>query len=223
MSTRRTQAFDFLRAAAPVCALIAIVAGVTAGLAVLSACESGCLENQQTGSDLDPAFLTPVGGAQEAGLTVYWLGASFEVGDVLFSTREADFPKGIMGVPLQGLELRYSSGDQPGGVLYLDLFSRSDWDEVEEKIRDLRIPGETQPVRREKVQVKDNTADLLFLPLGTRAVNQLWLVLDLGDTVVVALALSVGSTEPGGPDYNPFINNPDLLIQVMEDLRPYPQ
>ena len=211
-------AFDLPKAVASLCALIAIVAG---GLLVLSA--AGCQDEQQTGPDLDPAFLTPVAAAEEAGLTVYWLGASFEVGDVLFSTREADFPEGIMGVPLQGLQVRYSSRNEPGGVLYLDVVPKSEWNKVEEKISDLVISGEPRPVRREKVQVKDKTADLLFLPLATRPLNQLWLILDLGDTVVVALALSGGPTEEGGPDYNPFINNPDLLIQVMEDLRPYPE
>jgi len=200
-----------------------LIGCLTVGLVVLSPWQTGCGTDEKTGSDLDPAFLTPVAAAEEAGVTVYWLGASFEAGGVLFTTREAEFPEGIVGVPLQALQVRYSSRNEAGSVLYLDVVPKSEWNEVEEKISDLVISGEPRPVRREKVQVRDKTADLLFLPLATRPLNQLWLILDLGDTVVVALAPSGGPTEEGGPDYNPFINNPDLLIQVMEDLRPYPE
>ena len=40
---------------------------------------------------------------------------------------------------------------------------------------------------------------------------------------MVAGTNSGGPMYPGGPDYNPFINNPDLLVALMEDLRPYPE
>ena len=72
--------------------------------------------------------------------------------------------------------------------------------------------------------MQQGTAELLFLPRGTRPINQLWLILEMKDAVVVAQAHSGGPTHPGGPDYNPFINNPDLLVQVIEEnLRPYPE
>jgi hypothetical protein len=78
-------------------------------------------------------------------------------------------------------------------------------------------------VTRRTVSVGGREGELLFLPLGTRPLNILRLVLDLGDVVVVAQTHAGGPVYPGGPDYTPFINNPDLLIQVMEDLRPYPE
>jgi hypothetical protein len=192
---------------------------LTVGLVVLSPWQTGCGTDEKTGSDMAPAFLTPVAAAEEAGLTVYWLGASFEVGDVLFSTREAKFPEGIAGVPLQGLEVVYSSQPEPAGSLDLQLLSRSDWDQVKEKVMNPPLLG----VTRRTVSVGGREGELLFLPLGTRPLNILRLVLDLGDVVVVAQTHAGGPVYPDGPDYTPFINNPDLLIQVMEDLRPYPE
>jgi len=56
-----------------------------------------------------------------------------------------------------------------------------------------------------------------------RPLNILRLVLDYGDVVVVAAAAAGGPVHPGGPDYNPFINDPDLFVQVMQGLRPYPE
>jgi hypothetical protein len=192
---------------------------LTVGLVVLSPWQTGCGTDEKTGSDMAPAFLTPVAAAEEAGLTVYWLGASFEVGDVLFSTREAKFPEGIAGVSLQGLEVVYSSQPEPAGSLDLQLLSRSDWDQVKERVMNPPLLG----VTRRTVSVGGREGELLFLPLGTRPLNILRLVLDLGDVVVVAQTHAGGPVYPGGPDYTPFINNPDLLIQVMEDLRPYPE
>ena len=199
------------------------IAAVAVGLVVLSPWATGCGgdNDNQAQSNMDPAFLTPVAAAEEAGLTVYWLGASFEAGGVLFSTREADFPEGIMGVPLQGLEVDYSSGDQPGGVLELDLLSRADWDQVKDSMMNPRLPG----VERRTVSVAGRDGDLLsqYAGAGPR-LNALWLVLDLGDVVVVTWANSaIGSAVQGSPELSPFIKNPDLLVQVMQDLRPYPQ
>jgi hypothetical protein len=214
MATHNIGGFDLPKAVVSLYALIAIVAG---GLLVLSA--AGCQDEEQTGPDLDPAFLTPVAAAEEAGLTVYWLGPSFEAGGVLFSTREAAFPEGIMGVPLQSLEVSYSSGYESGGVLELDLLSRTDWDQVKDKVMNPPLRG----VTRRTVSVGGREGELLFLPLGTRPLNILRLILDLNDVVVIATAHAGGAVYPGGPDYDPFINNPDLLIALMEDLRPYPE
>ena len=198
------------------CAPMAIVAG---GLLVLSAGLAGCEDQQETQAGQDHPAFTQADAAQEAGLTVYWLGPSFEAGGVLFRISYAEFPEGFAGVPLQGLEVVYSSQPEPAGSLDLQLFSRSDWDQVKDKVMNPRLPG----VTRETVTVAGREAELISVPLGTRPVNTLWLVLDLGDVVVLATAGAGGAVYPGGPDYNPFINNPDLLIQVMEDLRPYPE
>ena len=198
------------------CAPMAIVAG---GLLVLAAGLAGCEDQQETQAGQDHPAFTQADAAQEAGLTVYWLGPSFEAGGVLFRISYAEFPEGFAGVPLQGLEVVYSSQPEPAGSLDLQLFSRSDWDQVKDKVMNPRLPG----VTRETVTVAGREAELISVPLGTRPVNTLWLLLDLGDVVVLATAGAGGAVYPGGPDYNPFINNPDLLIQVMEDLRPYPE
>ena len=108
-----------------------------------------------------------------------------------------------------------------GGNSSLDLtvYGRDAWEPVEDRVMNPRLPG----VTRQTVSVGGREGELLFLPLDTRPLNVLRLILDFGDVVVVASAHAGGAVYPGGPDYNPFINNPDLLIQVMEDLRPYPQ
>jgi hypothetical protein len=59
------------------------------------------------------------------------------------------------------------------------------------------------------------------VPSWTRPVNGIVLILDLEPVVVVATAASVHSA--GGSEENIFIKNPDLLVQVMQDLRPYPE
>jgi len=112
-----------------------------------------------------------------------------------------------------------------GGNSSLDLtvYSINAWSLAKERVENPKIPGEPRPVTRRTVSVGTREAELVSLPLGTREVNQLWLILDMEDAVAVAVAGSGGPVYPGGPDYNPFINNPDLLVQVMEDLRPYPQ
>ena len=196
-----------------------VIGALIAVLLVLSLWQAGCQDERETGPSLDAAFLSPVAAAHEAGLTVYWLGASFEASGVLFSTREAKFPEGIAGVSLEGLVVRYSSDPELGGFLDLNLLSSSDWDQVKEKMMNPRTPGTSHRT----VSVAGRDGELLLQPAGARPLNALWLILDLGDVVLVAQSNSSGATRPGGPDYNPFINNPDLLVQVMQDLRPYPQ
>ena len=70
--------------------------------------------------------------------------------------------------------------------------------------------------------MKGRQAELISIPRFTRPVGQLRLILDLDEVFVVAVARS-GGQKPGGSDYNIFIRDPDLLVQVMQDLRPYPE
>jgi len=196
-----------------------VIATLAAALVVLSAALAACEDGQETEPGLGAAFLTPVAAAREAGLSVYWLGPSFEAGGVLFTTSEAKFPEGIAGVPLQGLVVRYSSGPEPGGFLDLQLLSKSDWGQVKEKLVNPQAPG----AGRRAVSVAGREGELFLQSAGARPLNALSLIVDLGDVALVADTNSSGAVRPGGPDYNPFINNPDLLIQVMQDLRPYPQ
>ena len=205
-----------LKAVICVCAPMAIVAG---GLLVLAAGLAGCEDQQETQAGQDHPAFTQADAAQEAGLTVYWLGPSFEAGGVLFRISYAEFPEGFAGVPLQGLEVVYSSQPEPAGSLDLQLLSRSDWDQVKERAINARTPRTSQRT----VSVAGRDGDLFLQAAGARPLNALWLIVDLDDVVLVAHTNSGGAIYPGGPDYNPFINNPDLLIQVMEDLRPYPE
>jgi len=78
-------------------------------------------------------------------------------------------------------------------------------------------------VTRRAVSVQNRDGVLLLQAAGARPLNAIWLILELGDVVVVADTNSGGAVRPGGPDYNPFINDPDLLVEVMQDLRPYPE
>jgi hypothetical protein len=199
------------------CSSIALLASLAAMAASCGTPRGG---EHQTAANLAPRFLTPVTAAQEAAVAVYWLGPDFEVDGAMFTTSQAQFPEGTAGMPVQGLEMHYSSGDEPAGTVELDLLPPTEWVVVEDKVRNPRVPG----MARQTVTVAGQQAELLLLPGGARALNALWLILDLGDVVVVAQTNSGGAIYPGGPDYNPFINNPDLLVQVLNDnLRPYPE
>jgi len=196
----------------------ALVAALTAGLVILSAGLAGCEDEQEP--DVNQPVFTEAEAAKEAGLTVYWLGPSFEAGGVLFRMSEAYFPEGFAGVPLQGLEVGYSSQPEPAGILYLQVLSKSDWDQVRDKAINARTPGTTQRA----VSVAGRDADLFLQAAGSRPLNALWLILDLGDVIVLAHTNSgVAPAAQGGVELNPLIKNPDLFVQVMQDLRPYPE
>ena len=83
--------------------------------------------------------------------------------------------------------------------------------------RALAVRGATS----QDVRVGNWDGELLSLPSGTRPVNHLWLFVDLGDTIVVGQAGSGGPGIPG-EDANPLIQA-DLLIDLMTQLRPYPE
>jgi hypothetical protein len=195
------------------------VAALTAALVILSAWLAGCEDEQEVGPGVNQPVFTEAEAAKEAGLTVYWLGPSFEAGGVLFRISEAYFPEGFAGVPLQGLEVGYSSQPEPAGILYLQVLSRSDWDQVKEKAINARMPGTTQRA----VSVAGRDGDLFLQAAGARSLNALWLIVDLGDVILVAHTNSgVAPAAQGEVELNPLIANPDLFIQVMQGLRPYP-
>lgn len=180
------------------------------------------------GDDLDKYFLRDAKAMQEMGLPVYWLGTEFSAGDLTFRG-----PSGVeFGGEIEGggIYMEYGASlegkNEPlGSVTMMDVtvYGSDAWSRVENNVRNPRIPGESRPVAHRTVNVKGREADLLSLPLDTRPVNQLWLIVDMGDAVVVASTPSGGAVQAGGPDSNPFIDDPDLLVQVMEDLRPYPE
>ena len=204
---RRIRALDLLKLAASVCALIVVVAGFV--------WISRALNNESEG-DLDKYFLRDVATVEAIGLPVYWLGTEFTVDGLLFrGPYVAEFGDEVEG---GGIRMSYvlEGGNTPA---YLTVYSRDAWEMVEDRTMNPRTPGASQRT----VSVLGKDAEMFSAPGGTRPLNALWLIVDLSDVVVVADTNSGGAVRPGGPDYNPFINNPDLLVQVMEDLRPYPQ
>ena len=211
MSKHHINASDVPKAIVSLCALIAIVAAI--------ACISVSGGNQSEG-DLDEYFLRDVATVEAMGLPVYWLGTEFTVDGLVFrGPYVAEFGDEVEG---GGIHMSYLL-DGGNSSLALTVYSMNAWSLAKERVENPKIPGEPRPVTRRTVSVGTREAELLSLPLATREVNQLWLILNMEDAVAVAVAGSGGPVYPGGPDYNPFINNPDLLIQVMEDLRPYPE
>jgi hypothetical protein len=209
MSTHHISAPALPKAIASLYALIAIVAAI----AWIS-----CGSDGQSEGDLDEYFLRDVAAVEAMGLPVYWLGTEFTVDGLVFrGPYVAEFGDEVEG----GIHMSYLL-DGGNSSLALTVYSMNAWSLAKERVENPKIPGEPRPVTRRTVSVGTREAELLSLPLATREVNQLWLILNMEDAVAVAVAGSGGPVYPGGPDYNPFINNPDLLIQVMEDLRPYP-
>ena len=113
-----------------------------------------------------------------------------------------------------------------GGTVPLDvrLYTDQAWDYVENEICESGhcITQPRDPTTRQNVRVLGRDAELLLIAAGTRPVNSARLIIDMGDTMVVAIARSGGPAMPGGPDLNPLIA-PDELLRVMEQLRPYPE
>jgi hypothetical protein len=207
MSTHNIGTFDLLKPAASVCVLIAIVAGV----AWIS-----CGGDDDSEGDLDEYFLRDVATVEAMGLPVYWLGREFTVDGLVFrGPHVAEFGAEVEG---GGIRMSYVlvGGNTPA---YLTIYSRDAWELVKDRMMNPRLPG----VTRRTVSVQDRDGELILQSAGARPLNAIWLILDLSVVVGVADTNSGGAIYPGGPDYNPFINNPDLLIQVMEDLRPYPE
>jgi hypothetical protein len=204
MSTHHISAPALPKAIASLCALIAIVAGV--------AC-IGLSGDGQSEGDLDEYFLRDVATVEAMGLPVYWLGTEFTVDGLVFRGPYGfEYGPEVEGV---GIEMTYQASLDGGNVVFdLNVFSRDVWELTKERVLNPGLPG----VTRDTVTVAGREAQLIAVPLGTRPVNTLWLVLDLGDVVVLATA---GAGAPDEPP-NPLIN-PANLIALMEDLRPYPQ
>ena len=170
-----------------------------------------------------PEFLTPVAEAQDAGVKLYWLGEQFQAGSLTFRVGAAnEFIDRSEG---PGLEISYSGDTGQGHVSFqLESFSAQGGGATPPlggaavtRDRALAVRGATS----RDVRVGNWDGELLSLPSGTRPVNQLVLFVDLGNTIVVGRAFSGGPGIPG-EDANPLIQA-DLLIDLMEQLRPYPE
>jgi hypothetical protein len=173
----------------------------------------------QTEANLDPDFVAAVATARALDVPVYWLGQEFAVGGLVF--RGPDVVDFDNDVEATGIGMTYIAPVDDGNTgLDLTVYGRDAWELVKERVTNPRTPGAS----RRSVSVLGKDAEMFSAPGGTRPLNALWLILDLGDAVVVATVNSGGPAYAGGPDYNPLINSPDLFVQVIEEnLRPYPE
>jgi len=194
---------------------------LVASVAALAAIVAGVIWVNRSLND-DPEeefygyFLRDVATAQAQGVPVYWLGREFTVDGLVFrGPHVAGFGAEVEG---GGVDMSYLL-EGGNSRLELTIYGRDAWARVEDRMMNPSLRG----VTRKTVTVGGREGVLFLLPLGSRPLNVLRCVLDLRDIVVVATAHAGGAVYPGGPDYNPFINNPDLLVQVMQDLRPYPE
>ena len=157
---------------------------------------------------------------QEMGLPVYWLGREFTAGGLAY--------RGPYALEFGGdAEDGYLwTGYEPtsGTTLEIAVYSPTAWQLARDRILNPETLTTEGKVTRRTVTVKGRQAELLSVPQGTRPIGYLRLVLDLDQAVVTATARAFGPVSSGGPDRTVFINNPDLLVQVIdENLRLYPQ
>jgi hypothetical protein len=230
MSIGNVRIIDMLKLAAAVLALPAVVAiGLFLGCGGNHVLERDSRQSSprdgNAEGDLDKYFLRDAATVEAMGLPVYWLGRDFAAGTLLFhGPYVAEFGGEVTG---GGISMKYFAPLQndaqlfegPDTTLQVTTYSRAAWEVVEDRTTNPPTPGVTRKI----VSVLGRNAEVFSAASATRPLNALWVVIDLDDVVVVARAQSGGPVSPGGPDHSPFINNPDLLIQVMEGLRPYPE
>ncbi len=172
-------------------------------------------------------FLRDVKTMQDMGLPVYWLGNGFTANGLAF--------QGPFGSPDQvdggGAEFEYTAwlgtpwiGSNPS--LDITVYSPAAWDRVKQVVLNPPVVGipTHYKVTKRTVNIEGHDAEVITRPAGV-PVGWLDVVLTL-DPVVVRVEVYDIQT-PGDPSQdaqlNGFINNPDSLFQVLQNLRPYPQ
>jgi hypothetical protein len=166
----------------------------------------------------DPnAYLTPVSEAVDAGLQPYWLGPSITAGSETYSYIEGEYPEGISGFQLNGIELVYGSGS---GMVVLDVrtIPTGEWPAAEAEVRERK----RREVERQEISVAGLTAELVTHASGSRPISAYILIIETPEAAVVVSVPSGGSPTPGGPDRNPLIDY-ETFLSVVENLRPYPE
>jgi len=168
-------------------------------------------------------FLRDEKAMEDMGLPVYWLGRQFTAtpGGLAFRGPYGD----EFGGEVEGGGIYMEYVTEGANRLDMTVYSLDAWALVKERI--INPPSPSVPSRysvtRRTVDVMGRKAQLISAPSGRRPVNRLTLVLDLDAVVVASEAHSVLSAD-GDSELNIFINNPDLLVQVIdENLRPYPE
>jgi hypothetical protein len=231
MSIRNVRASALLKLGASVVALVAVVAIFF----LINRGGDGGFDEDSLDQQFYGYFLRDVKTMQDMGLPVYWLGREFAAGGETFRG-----PYGVgFGGEVTGGGIRMSYDAWPEGTpfegptLSLDLtvYSLAAWEGVRERMTNPHLLPTEGKVTRRTVTVAGRGGELFMIPAGTRPLNLLMLVLPFDKAIVVAEAHSGGPmtpapdlfTLPSGPDWSPFVNDPNLLVKVMDDLRPYPE
>jgi hypothetical protein len=183
-------------------------------LCVLVFCASAFTCERRTEEDDYQNFVRAIETADEVGYKPYWLGRNFtHEGITFFGPSMPDFGGEIVG----GVGFTYDAPlDRGGGDIEIILISDSAW-------ADSGFSGSPRAAGTtvKTVTVVGVQATLLFIPAGTRPINQTALIMEIAGTHIVARAHSGGAVTPGGPDSNPLIYE-DAFLSVVEQLRPYP-
>jgi hypothetical protein len=170
---------------------------------------------QRTEEDDFQNFVERIENSGEIGYTPYWFGRNFTIADTTFyGPSIPDFGSEFE----DGIAFSYDAPlEDGGGSLDVRLYSEAGW----ERSGAGRPPREVGVVTR-PVRLNGRPATLMLIPGGTRPINVIRLVTQIGDTHIVVLAHSGGETSPGGPDSNPLIDE-DTFLKLMGRLRPYPE
>lgn len=204
------------------------VAALAAILTAISCVGPG--DNDDAGERFYGYFLRDAKAMQDMGLPVYWLGREFNAGALtLQGPYGLEFGGEVEG---GGIFMRYISwldGTPFKGTnigLDITVYSPDAWELVKDRLLDPQLLSNEGEVTRQTVTVKGRQAELISIPsLPLRPVGRLRLVAELDPVVVVAEAPSnLSSDVRGGTiELSIFIKNPDLFVQVIQDLRPYPE
>jgi len=173
-------------------------------------------------------FLRDAKAMQDVGLPVYWLGREFNAAGLAFrGPYGAEFGGEVEGGGVFMGYVSWLDGTPFKGTnisLEITVYSPHAWELARERMANPSPQGipRQYSVTRQKVKVMGREAELISVPSATRPVNGVMLILELDPVVVVATGASVLSAD-GASELSIFVKDPDLLVQVMQDLRPYPE
>ncbi len=189
----------------------------------------GLGDNDDAGERFYGYFLRDTKAMEDMGLPVYWLGREFNAGALTFQgPYGAEFGGEVEGGGVFMGYISWLDGTPfEGSNISLDItvYSPDAWELAKSRILNPQLLSNEGEVTRQTVTVKGREAELISVPQFTRPVGWLRLVVEFDRVVVVAEAASVLSSDVRGgtSELNIFIKNPDLFVQVMQDLRPYPE
>jgi hypothetical protein len=211
MSIPSIHGLSLLRLLVPIAALVVTLPAISC---------VGLGHNDDVNERFYGYFLRDAKAMQEMGLPVYWLGRQFTAtpGGLTFrGPYGAEFGGEVEG---GGVSVEYIT--EGPNRLDITIYSPHAWELAKDRILNPQLMSNEGEVTRRTVTVKGRQAELISVPSANRPVNALSLILELDTVVVLGEAHSLLSAD-GASELNIFINNPDLLVQVMQDLRPYPE